>query len=72
MADIQWTEVKSSNVAKVAYDSEADELLIEFRSGGVYAYPSAGEAAYQDLVNNPSPGSYVNRWLKGQPSRRVK
>jgi len=72
MAEITWTEVKSTNVAKVAYDENADELLIEFRSGGVYAYPSAGEAAYQDLVNNPSPGSYVNRWLKGQPSRRVK
>jgi len=72
MAEITWTEVKSTNVAKVAYDENADELLIEFRSGGVYAYPSAGEAAYQDLVNNPSTGSYVNRWLKGQPSRRVK
>ena len=72
MAEITWTEVKSTNVAKVAYDENADELLIEFRSGGVYAYPSAGEAAYQDLINNPSPGQYVNRWLKGQPSRRVK
>jgi len=72
MAEIQWTEVKSSNLSKVAYDSEADELLIEFRSGSIYSYPSAGEAAYQDIINNPSPGSYVNRWLKGQPSRRVK
>jgi len=72
MAEIEWQELKSTNVAKVAYDSDADELLIEFRSGGVYAYPSAGEAAYQDILVNPSPGSYVNRWLKGQPTRRVK
>jgi hypothetical protein len=72
MADITWTEVKSTNVAKVAYDENADELLIEFRSGGIYAYPSAGEAAYQDLLYSTSPGQYVSRWLKGQPARRVK
>jgi hypothetical protein len=72
MAEIVWQEVKSSNVAKVAYDENADELLIEFRSGGIYAYPSAGEAAYQDLLYSTSPGQYVSRWLKGQPARRVK
>jgi len=72
MADITWTELKSSNVGRVAYDSEADELLVEFKSGSVYAYPSAGEAAYQDLLTNPSPGSYVGRWLRGQPARRIK
>ncbi len=72
MADITWAELKSSNVGRVAYDSDNDELLIEFKSGSVYAYPSAGEAAYQDLLYSTSPGQYVSRWLRGQPSRKVK
>jgi hypothetical protein len=69
---IEWTDLKSSNVARAAYDSDADELLVEFKSGGIYAYPSAGEAAFQDLIYSTSPGGYVSRWLKGQPSRKVK
>ena len=72
MAEIQWTELKSSNVARVAFDSNNDELLVEYKSGGIYSYPSAGEAAYQDLLYSTSPGQYVNRWLKGQPARRIK
>jgi len=72
MAEIVWQEVKSSNVDKVAYDKDADELLITFKSGSVYGFPSAGEAAFQDIVNAPSPGGYVSRWLRGQPSRRIK
>jgi hypothetical protein len=72
MADLVWTELRSSNVQKVAFDSDSNELLIEFKSGSVYGFPSAGEAAYQDLLTNPSPGSYIHRWLKGQPSRRIK
>ncbi len=67
----EWTAVRSSNVARVGWDSEAEELLIEFKSGATYAYPSADEAAYQDLITSNSPGQYVNRWLRGQPSRRL-
>ena len=73
MADLEWQDVKSTNVGRESRTTAMlTELIIQFRSGAVYAYPSAGEAAYQDIIVNPSPGSYVNRWLKGQPARRVK
>ncbi len=61
----------STNVASVGWHAEAQELLVEFRNGAVYAYPDAGESAYQDLLTAASPGSYVNRWLKNQHYRRV-
>lgn len=68
---IEWTAVRSSNVGRVGYDEDADELLIEFLSGAVYAYPNQGRSAYEDLASNPSPGQYVARWLRNAPSRRL-
>lgn len=67
----EWTAVRSSNVGRVGYDEDADELLIEFLSGAVYAYPNQGRSAYEDLATNPSPGQYVARWLRNAPSRRI-
>jgi hypothetical protein len=71
---IEWRDVRSSTVARVGWDEEADELLVEFSNktgSSVYAYPNQGRSAYEDLVNNPSPGSYVARWLRNAPSRRI-
>ncbi len=67
----EWTDVRSSNVARVGYDDEAGELMVEFLSGAVYAYPNQGRASYEDLSTNPSPGSYVARWLKNTTFRRI-
>ena len=69
---IEWSDVRSSNVAAVGWDEDAGELLVRFKSGAEYSYPSAGESAYQDLLADPSPGAYVARWLRNQPSRKVK
>jgi len=68
----EMTPVRSSNVAAVGWDDDAQELLVEFKDGSTYAYPSAGNAAYQDLLEATSPGQYVNRWLKSQPHRKIK
>jgi hypothetical protein len=72
MADLVWTELRSSNVQKVAFNNDSDELLIAFKSGAVYAYSDQSEATLQDLVTSTSPGAYVARWLRNQPSRKVK
>jgi hypothetical protein len=68
----EMREVRSSNVRAVGWDEDTGELLVEFRNGSLYSYPSAGESAYQDLLSDPSPGAYVARWLRNQPSRKVK
>lgn len=68
---INWTPVKSGHVRSVGWDEEADEVLIEFKDGAVYAYANQGESVYQDLATSPSPGSYVARHLRNQPARRI-
>ena len=72
MADsLDWKPLRSSNVARAAYDSEAGELLVEFVSGATYAYQNQSESSLDDLVNSSSPGSWVARWLKPLPARRI-
>jgi hypothetical protein len=56
------TPVKSSNVAAVGY--EDGTLYVEFNNGSAYAYDGVGEAAYQDLLTDPSPGGYLARHIK--------
>ena len=68
---VEWKDVSSSNVSRVGWDDEANELLVEFNSGSVYAYPDAGESAYQDLLTSTSPGGYVSRNLRRLPARKV-
>ena len=64
----EMTPVRSSNVAAVGY--EDGTLYVEFHSGATYAYEGVGEAAYQDLLTDPSPGSYLNRHIKARYSAR--
>lgn len=71
MAEIEWHNLRSSNVARAAFDEDAGELLIQFKSGSTYAYPNQSESTLQDIVNASSPGGYVSRWLRNQPSRRI-
>jgi hypothetical protein len=68
---VEWKDVSSSNVSRVGWNDETNELLVEFNSGSVYAYPDAGESAYQDLLVATSPGSYVARNLRRLPARKV-
>jgi len=49
----EMREVRSSNVRAVGWDEDTGELLVEFRNGSLYSYPSAGESAYQDLLSDP-------------------
>lgn len=66
-----WTPVRSSNVAQVGWDDETDTLAIEFTSGAVYEYDGQSEATVQDILTSSSPGSYVARYLRSLPARRV-
>lgn len=68
----EMTPVKSSNVAAVGYDEDARALLVEFHSGGTYAYDGADKTAYHDMLAASSPGQYFQRWVKNQyPTRKL-
>lgn len=63
--------VRSSNINSVEYNEELRELSVTFRSGATYTYGGVDEAAYQDLLTNPSPGSYFARHIKDKyPTRK--
>lgn len=57
--DLNWSEVQSSNVAKVAHDPQAQKLHVEFKDGGRYVYHGVDAAAHADLMAAKSVGSHL-------------
>ena len=59
------TKVQSSNVQAVGCD--ASGLVVLFRSGGAYRYPTAGEKEFTALLAAPSKGAWLQQHLVGRP-----
>lgn len=57
--------VDSSNVEAVGYDDDTRELHVRFVSGGYYIYHEVPRQIFDDLMNAPSKGSFLNREIKG-------
>jgi len=47
------------------YDEDAQELHVQFVSGGYYIYHQVPSQIYEDLMSAPSKGSFLNREVKG-------
>ena len=65
--------VRSSNIAAVGYDKEAEELEVHFHSGAVYRYENVEVDLLEELVSAPSVGRTFNERVKGggYPFRQV-
>jgi len=57
--------VDSSNIESIGYDDDAQELHVQFVSGGYYIYHQVPSQIYEDLMSAPSKGSFLNREVKG-------
>ncbi|HEV8435471.1 MAG TPA: KTSC domain-containing protein [Thermoanaerobaculia bacterium] len=55
---MEWRQLSSSVIARVAYDETSHTLIIEFRSGTTYEYFDVPEKIYQELVDAASAGTY--------------
>lgn len=67
-----WSlDVYSSNIKNVAYDSEAQEMVVTFVRGGSYAYPGVTEEKALQLANAPSAGSLFHAEFKQLPFRKL-
>lgn len=44
--------VKSSNIEAVGYDTETQELQVQFKGGSIYAYDSVPEEIHLELLGN--------------------
>lgn len=65
MNNINWIKVISSNLNKVAYDSNNSVLYVWFKSGWIYMYRGVSLKIYNDLLNAPSKGKFLDSYIKG-------
>jgi hypothetical protein len=56
--------VDSSNVEAIGYDDDTQELHVQFLSSGYYIYHDVPRKIFDDLINAPSKGSFLNREVK--------
>lgn len=60
---IQFTEVKSSNVVSVGHDGT--NLYVKYKSG-TYVYENVDKSTYDSLLSSDSKGHYMNENIKGR------
>lgn len=72
-------EVKSTDIASVAYDEEKKLLEVKFRRGDkIYTYRDVPKLVYEGILNAQSAGAYFAVAVKGvyafttRPVERVK
>lgn len=68
---VNMVPVKSSNIASIGYDTEADELHITFHHGGTSVYWSPkGRRMTKDIhaqfMGAESPGKFFHAEIKGK------
>lgn len=71
---MDFITVRSATVDQIAYDQEALELHVIFRSGGRhYVYSDVPEQVYRDFLDASSKGRFVHAVLKpdNYPCRRI-
>jgi len=56
--------VSSSNLASVGYDPASQTLEVEFNNSGVYQYYNVPQFMYDQLMQAPSPGGFLNANIK--------
>jgi len=57
--------VDSSNIEGIGYNDETQELHVWFLSSGYYIYSDVPRQIFDDFINAPSKGSFLNREVKG-------
>ena len=60
--------IVSSNISKVGYDIERQELIIEFKSGNKYRYSNVPVEVYEGILVAQSPGKYIRANVVGSYS----
>ncbi len=56
-----FTPVGSTTIASASYDTETNELRIEFQHGGAYSYDRVPRGVWDGLKTASSPGSYWHK-----------
>ena len=64
---MEWHDVESTNLKKVAYVEFSETLYIEFKTDRVYSYSGVPKFFFQQLLNSniPDKGWYFNNYIRG-------
>jgi hypothetical protein len=57
-------ELDSSAIKSIAYNEETQLLSVEFRSGGIYDYPSVPKDKVVGLLEAESAGKYFHKNIR--------
>ncbi len=65
-------QVSSSNIESIGYDEQNQEVYVRFLNGSLYVYKGVQPNEFQNLMEAPSHGSYLNRNFKNiYPYERI-
>lgn len=68
----EMNPVSSSNIESIGYDEQNQEVYVRFLNNSLYVYKGVPEHEYQNLMDAPSQGSYLNRNYKNvYPYERI-
>jgi len=56
--------VASSNISSIGYDPTTETLEVEFFDGAVYQYYGVPQNMYDQIMNEPSKGRFLNTYIK--------
>lgn len=62
IADVSMKPVDSSNIESLGYFQ--GNLFVRFMNGGIYKYRDVSEDIYQELLDAPSKGKFLNSSIK--------
>lgn len=69
---MQRVPMPSSNIASAGYDEPSQTLEVEFVNGTVYQYFNVESAVYEQFLQAPSKGVFLNTYLRNAyPFSRV-
>ena len=56
--------VSSSSVSMIGYDADTQALEVQYNNGGVYQYQGVPQDVFDQLMNAPSKGTFINQQIK--------
>ena len=72
MDNINWTEVESSNISRIAYDESDGKIIVEFKDGGQYAYDDCSPQLFNQFRMAESAGKFFHSNIKaGHTAERL-
>jgi len=63
--ELTYSTENSSRITGMTYDTETNELKIDFKRGGTYIYKQVPKEVFDTLKTSPSVGKAINTLIIG-------